>query len=378
VDLVRAFSVLVVLAIHFGPLYISKTSDSPFLANLWYHIWINGGFGVTMFFVVSGFVITRLIASQPEGLFNPDFRNFYSRRVGRIFPLLILFCFIGIVVICLFSTQSRAFEHLYKDPNMPMTPIFWISIATFSFNWYQIFSSYIHENHNLGLHWGLLWSLSIEEQFYLFYPYALKQLRNKKNLILFLSAFIILGPLSTRVFSYFFPNNLFPEKNSFSNFGLIAIGCLLYLVSTQYEQYLSKNHNKCIQSCLLGVSLIGIFYWHSYASINDWWFFWGPVFWEPWIPTLLAFGVFFFLLGGLHLDIFNSKYWSVLGWIGKLSYGGYLYHVFVLYLLWPFLTGKNEFLGFFAFVAVTFVWAELSYRYFEVPANLYIRKLLKR
>ena len=99
VDLVRAFAILIVLAHHLGLATISKPSKSFSLAYLWYRVWINGYFGVTIFFVVSGFVITRLIASEPGGLFNPDFKEFYIRRIGRIFPLLVLVCLIGIIVI---------------------------------------------------------------------------------------------------------------------------------------------------------------------------------------------------------------------------------------------------------------------------------------
>ena len=259
-----------------------------------------------------------------------------------------------------------------------MTPAFWASIATFSFNWYQIFSAHVHEKHGIGMHWGILWSLAIEEQFYLFYPLVLKRLRNEQNLILFLIAVIIFGPLCGKWFAATFPDYPSLDKNSFGNFGFIAIGCLLYLVSVRHKNFLSKNRNKCLQFCFMGLCLIGAFYWHVYVSVNYWWFFWGPTFLELWIPTLLAFGVFFFLLGGLHLNFFNSKYWSILGWIGKLSYGGYLYHMFVLYLLWPFFAGRTEWFDFFIFVTVTFSLAELSYRYFEVPANLWIRKIWGR
>jgi peptidoglycan/LPS O-acetylase OafA/YrhL len=376
VDLVRAFSILVVLAHHLGCYYISERSHCSFLADLWYRIWINGAFGVTMFFVVSGFVITRLIASQPGGLFNPDYREFYTRRIGRIFPLLALICLIGIVTIHCFPAPSAAFQILLKDPNTPLTPAFWASIATFSFNWYQIFSTHIHENQKIGLHWGVLWSLAIEEQFYFFYPFLLKRLRNEKNLIVFLCALIVFGPLSTKFFIYLFPANPAPDKNSFADFGLIAIGCLLYLFSNRYESFLLKNKAKCVQLCWAGLFMIGIIYWHNYASVDDWWFFWAPSFLGYFYSITLAFGVFFFLLGSLHLDFFKSKYWSVIGWIGKLSYGGYLYHVMVLYLLWPFLTGKNEFLDYFLLAAATFGLAELSYRFFEVPVNLWIRKSL--
>jgi len=376
VDLVRAFAILLVLTHHLGLASISKPSESFSLAYLWYRVWINGFFGVTIFFVVSGFVITRLIASEPGGLFNPDFKEFYIRRIGRISPLLVLVCLIGIIVISVFPENSQAFAYILKDPNSHLTPAFWASIATFSFNWYQIFSAHIHEKYGVGLYWGVLWSLAIEEQFYLFYPFILKSLRNERNLILFLITIIISSPLCGKLFTAVFSDYSALEKNSFGNFGFIAIGCLLYLVSIRYKDFLSRNRNKCLQFCFIGLFLAGAFYWHIYVSVNYWWFFWEPPFLTLFAPTFLAFGAFFFLLGGLHLDFFNSKYWSVLGWIGKLSYGGYLYHAFVLYLLWPFFAGRNEWLDFFIFALVTFGLAELSYRYFEVPVNLFIRRLL--
>jgi peptidoglycan/LPS O-acetylase OafA/YrhL len=374
VDLVRAFAILIVLAHHLGLASISQPSQSTFLAYLWYRIWINGYFGVTMFFVVSGFVITRLIASESGGLFNPDFKEFYIRRVGRIFPLLILICLMGFIAISVFPENSRAFAYVLKDPGSPTTLAFWTSIATFSFNWYQIFSAHIHEKHGVGLYWGILWSLSIEEQFYLFYPLLLKKLQSERNLIFFLIAVIILGPLCGKWFEIVFSDFPSLDKNSFGNFGFIAIGCLLYLISVRYRNYLAQNRNKCLQFLFLGLFLIGVFYWHIYVSVNYWWFFWEPPFIHLYIPTFFAFGVFFFLLGGLHLDFFKSKVWVVPAFIGKLSYGGYLYHSLTLYVFWSIFTDRNDWPDYFIYIVITFGLAELSYRYFEVPTNLWIRK----
>lgn len=383
VDIVRALSILVVLAHHLGFFHIATPSSNPFVNYLWDKLWFNGVFGVTVFFVVSGFVITRLIASQPGGLFNPNYRDFYARRVGRIFPLLTLICLIGILMMTFFSSYSSAFVYVFKDPHTPHTPTFWLSIATFTFNWYEIFSTHgwyqISSNpqsqnmmglHWTGLHWGVLWSLSIEEQFYLFYPWVLKRLRNKRNLILFLSVLIVSGPFMVGLFSDFFKGFHFFENNSFTNFGFIAIGCLLCLVSFEYEEFFLKNKRLCVCLCLLGILLTGTLYCHSYVEADGWWYFLAP--------TSIAFGIFLFLLGGLHLNFFNSKYWSFLGWIGKLSYGGYLYHSFILYLLCPFLTGKGGLVGFFILAGLTFTVSELSYRFFEVPSNLFIRKLFNR
>jgi len=250
VDLVRTFAIVIVIARHLGGVYIVSPSHPLFLAYLWFRLWASGNYGVTLFFVVSGFVISRLIAAQPGGLFNPSYKYFYSRRIGRIFPLLILICLIGITVVSFFPKQSGAFEYVFQDIHRPLTSSFWISVATFSFNWYQIFSP----NSYIGLSWTILWSLAVEEQFYLFYPLVLKRLRNEKKLTLFLIVVIILGPLMTEVIKFFFHDLIFSEHNSFENFSFIAIGCLLYLVSTRYEEFLSKNKKRCVQFCLFGLA----------------------------------------------------------------------------------------------------------------------------
>jgi peptidoglycan/LPS O-acetylase OafA/YrhL len=361
VDLVRAYAILVVIAFHLGTLYIVKASQPQFLAYLWFRFWMSVSYGLTLFFVVSGFVISRLIASESGGLFNPDYRNFYSRRVGRILPLLVLACLIGITMISFFSKPSGAFEYVFQDIHKPLTRSFWVSVVTFSVNWYQIFSPHSY----IGLQWSVLWSLSIEEQFYFFYPLVLKRLQNKRNLTLFLIAVIVLGPVLGKLFQLFFKNIIVPERNSFENFSFIAIGCLLYLVSTRYEEVLSKNKMKSVQLCLLGLVLVGTAYSPHFLLAD-----------RLLGEMLMAWGGFFFLLGGLHLNIFNSKHWSIFTSIGRLSYGGYLYHAVVLYFLWPFLMGKNDFFDFFILSAATFFLAGLSFRFFEVPANLWIRKIL--
>ena len=92
----------------------------------------------------------------------------------------------------------------------------------------------------------------------------------------------------------------------------------------------------------------------------------------------IAWGIFFFLLGGLHLDFFNSKYWAPLARPGILSYGGYLFHPAILFFLCPVWIGKNEYLAFVMVAVVIFAFAQLSYRYFEIPCNLWIRRVFGR
>ncbi len=369
VDLVRTASILTVLAIHLGCHYVTQSSHSPFWAGLWYKLWINGGFGVTMFFVVSGFVITRLIASQPppHGLFNPDYRDFYARRAGRILPLLASTCLIGILMISFFQNSSYIYEYAFKNPKASFTGSLWLSIATFTFYWYKLLwhsaaSSY-------GLHWDLLWSLSIEEQFYFCYPFLLKKLGTERNLRLFLVILIFFPPIFSALHSFYFPRQTVPILGDLAPFGAIAVGCLLYLASERFKPALSQNKKASCVLFLVGLAIFLKAYLHQDYKADVMGHILGG--------SLITWGLFLLILGGLHLEFFNSKIWVPFALPGTLSYGGYLIHPTILYFLWPVLSGKNEFLAFFIFIIGTFTVAQLSYRFFETPVNLWVRRTAK-
>jgi len=368
IDLVRTLSILVVLAGHLQALFINNGSKYYFLEYLWFKFWLNHGFGVSIFFVVSGFLITRLLAQDEQGLYNPDMRNFYVRRAGRIFPLLLLICLIRIAVNFTADTKTIPFQHCFGDPKSITSVILWVSIATFSMNWYKL--SLIFHPVNLGLHWYVLWSLSIEEQFYFFYPFLLKKLGGQRNLVLFLALMILLGPLSILAAWQYYPrdNNFF--YNSFAAFNMIAMGCLLYLASERYHLMLKTEKRKSLLLCLSGLLILWVVYFHVYVRIDYWWTIWGNNF--------IGIAAFLFLLGGLHMEFFEKKFWSFLTLPGRLSYGIYLFHSTVLFILWPYLGGLNQWVAFFFFSAATTAVAWLSFRFFEVPANLWVRKVTGR
>src|ERR1700722_17076092 len=110
IDAVRCVSILLVLFGHQRYLFINHPAYSHFWEMVYYRIWLNHGFGVTAFFVVSGFLITRVIASRPGGLFRPDFRDFYARRTGRLFPLLATVCLSVFVLVHVLSNLAPANE----------------------------------------------------------------------------------------------------------------------------------------------------------------------------------------------------------------------------------------------------------------------------
>jgi peptidoglycan/LPS O-acetylase OafA/YrhL len=370
IDLVRAFSILSVLAAHLGPQYITRGTEGGFLQEVWFKLWVNGQYGVSVFFVVSGFLITQTIASNPKGLYQPDFRDFYVRRAGRILPLLAVCCLTGFVIMNFFKTPSPRYDLCFRGGPDSYPAAFWVSIAIFSMNWYAL----LHKDpsFSIGLYWGILWSLSIEEQFYLLYPMVLRAVGRERNLVFFLAAVVLAGPLSMVVGLGHQLGPLFfkVKLNSFAGFNQIAMGCLLYLASHRYKPYLEKNKRVRLYLMFSGLAVCLLTYSEYIVRIDYWW--------EVFGCALIGLGISMFLLGALHSEFFKSPFWAIPGLLGKLSYGGYLYHVSVLFFIWPLLTGKNDYVGLAILTAATFGISYLSFYLYEKPVNLFIRRVFGR
>ena len=127
------------------------------LLVLMFHLEIAyfGWAGVILFFVLSGYLITKTLYTEKESSspLKNKFRNFWARRALRIFPLYYLYFFILLLILI--------FKGLPANPEMP-----WL--FTYSYNFYLI---NVYDTKGPSFLTGHLWSLSIEEQFYLFFPF---------------------------------------------------------------------------------------------------------------------------------------------------------------------------------------------------------------
>ena len=129
-----------------------------------------GWAGVEIFFVLSGFLITSVLladADLPVGLY---LKRFYWRRLLRIFPL--YYFYLGLVAAAYLMTGRPSLFGRY-----------WPSLLTYTFNFEFLLPSYRNE-----YTFGHFWSLSIEEQFYLFWPLALYFLDRRKRQTVALAA----------------------------------------------------------------------------------------------------------------------------------------------------------------------------------------------
>lgn len=353
VDLLRTAALVPVLASH-SLASLAPGASGP--AALWGFFGRNNLYGVTAFFVVSGFLITRVLAGGPGGLERPSLRRFYVRRAGRILPLALLFILIG----CLFLAWGRS--QGAQVPDRFLHPWIYLSLLSFTFNWYQIAVNVPW----FGLHWMVFWSLAVEEQFYALYPLALRKWGKARSRVALLVGVALWGPAFRLGAAWMYPDHFWLRSiATFSALDALALGALLHLAWEAHGAELRRR-----PALALGLSALGaVLVVHTYAttSIHDPWdLVWGP--------TLLALGCFFFLLGGLAVPAFESDWLRPLALPGRYSYGNYLLHTTVLFFTASYLSALPPLVSFPAYFAVCTVVAGLSFRYFESPLNRWIRR----
>lgn len=346
-DGVRAIAVLLVLWHHFAPTY---ANPGPL-----------GAIGVGLFFVLSGFLITRILLNCrdkiDQGQSTPGrmLKQFYVRRFLRIFPL-----FYGtIAVLWIFDVtgfRDRVWWHLT-----------YLSNILFSIRDFPRGPNYPLERH--------FWSLSVEEQFYLVWPFLILFAPRKKlgGLILLT---ILIGPL-WRVLIQMNEVNLGLHRRSLLDqwatpgcLDLLGLGALLAYVSIPQFGF-SRYWKGLVETAgVIGVPLIFIYITlagvGALPSIPDQ---------TPYLPTALA-GV---CLVGLSARGFSGPLGYLLQsapmtYIGRISYGLYVIHMFVPHLmihLFPH-AGFGKAGGwsqFFIFSFVSILLATVSWYLYEAPIN---------
>jgi len=184
-DALRAIAFLGVFYAHSGTIFTGTNPWVNFPLNIWGKFTVYGSYGVNFFFVLSGFLITFLLLREREKTGSINIRHFYRKRVLRIWPVYFVTLFFAAWVLpSLISPETYA---VYTMTNPHMTSAeFWYSFF-FSANFYQGLS--------LGmapLSIGILWSVCIEEQFYLIWPWLVKWF-NPRRLLLATTAIITLS-----------------------------------------------------------------------------------------------------------------------------------------------------------------------------------------
>jgi len=218
VDVLRALAILFVLMNHVNMRLrlarIPYTEGLPeqLVTSL---VW-NGQRGVQIFFAVSGFLITTMSLRRWGSLSRVSVRGFYLMRFARIVPLLLLL--LGV----LSALHLAHVEHFVVSAKTGGLPRALLAALTFHVNILEARRGYLPGN------WDILWSLSVEEVFYLFFPLVARIFGRGKLFVLVLLGFVALGPFARTVFTH--GNEVWKEYSYLGGMDAIALGCLTALV----------------------------------------------------------------------------------------------------------------------------------------------------
>ena len=322
---------------------IYGTGNWPFLNR--------GEDAVNFFFTLSGFLITYLLLLEIKKTGTISIKQFYLRRVFRIWPLYFLVVAIGFFI----------FTILYKRVMH--------GSSYFTFNTFQgllcflfFLPNYMAVNYQVGLLYPL-WSIGVEEQFYLFWAPLVKLFR--KNIIVFLILFAV---ISTIFYSLIYNQHIvFSEKiQKFlltQKFFEMAIGSLFaYIIYKKYDWYnTSVFSSKPIQLIILVIIL-----WHYTIGFS----FSGSLLFK--IACSILYG---FLI--LNVSVITHKLLDLdnplLNYLGVISYGLYMYHMIVDYILRTTVSKIGYMLPsklliplyYVVLLCGTIALAGFSYKYFE-------------
>lgn len=283
----RGISIIIVLMAH---LHLSR--------NPIYLRCFNGALGVDIFFVLSGFLITSICLKEYKLTGNLLLKNFYVRRILRIIPVAYLYIVAIIVLNILFKLQIPYFQ--------------FINAALFLMN-----SSYF-QKHNYTPELVHYWSLSVEEQFYIIFPFILKKSFSvffiyTLLIVLLLPIFCgfqLLFKIPDHGYLYLFMRLLF-------KFQAIAVGCLLAMLA--FKKHLNYKWLLCYRT-IGNLAAVFIILYLQY----DPWYGVKAVYTNLIISSLIAYIIISNIVPsrGVIFKLLNSRW---LSFIGLLSYSIYIW-----------------------------------------------------
>jgi peptidoglycan/LPS O-acetylase OafA/YrhL len=303
-DGLRAISISLVVAGHWAELRNHSDIAGAF-ANL----------GVRIFFIISGYLITTLLLKEQTKTSTISLREFYVRRAYRILPAAMVFM-------------------------LPVFVIFWGQLR-----WYHMAAAALYlANFDFAHPWflGHLWSLSVEEQFYLLWPGVLK--RWFRHRVAILAGVVATAPIY-RVACHFLGLHGKADETFPAVADILAVGCLLAIFSAR----LPKISRMWAGLMILPVLLVPIYAGYLRFHITP-------------LLLFLLWPLMHLSIAGLLLHVVQKPYWLLnlrpAVWLGKISYSLYLWQQLFAY-------GSHSRPAYFALFALG--PASASYYFVEQP-----------
>ncbi len=308
-----------------------------------------GWTGVDLFFVLSGFLITGILLDTKNRAHY--YRNFIFKRALRIFPLYYF-------TLAAFFTLNHYFRFA---PDNLQSHQFWF--WTYTQNIYFSFNGWFQGESNLLNHF---WSLAQEEQFYLFWPIVVYYFSPVKTI-----RFCLLGIIVSLVLRNIHPANPFSYVFFFSRFDSMLIGGLAAILIRQNREWLNR-FVRPLALASLATLLIALAVTRNMDSKAIFFIRAGYTVFDVFFGCLILLTLDSSPSGVIFKKIFRSK---LLVFLGKYSYGIYVYHwiflgtVFPKYFFWPNLTTHHTFNVLVAatcFTVLVIILSVISFHVFEL------------
>ena len=361
IDLLRGLAIFLVLMNHVNiRLLIARVPYTNYLPAWLLHLLVwNGQLGVQIFFAVSGFLITSIALRRWGPLLRVNLRDFYLLRFARIAPLLL-------VLLAVLSGLHLAHVHNFvvteKTGGLGRALL---AALTFHVNVLEARRGYLPGA------WDILWSLSVEEMFYLFFPIVCRIAGRGKLFIAILAAFVALGPFGRTVFTH--GSEIWREYSYLGGMEGIAMGCLTALICSRVRfspavlRALAVTGSLTIATCL-------VFSWQFSSA---------------WLGragldmTLLGLGSCIVIAASAQTLWRSPRLLFPLVRIGRYSYEVYLTHMFVVFALFSLFVNEGKRMGFVPvlFVATILIAALVGAavaRWYSEPMNRRLRSRYAR
>lgn len=327
IDGLRAIAVVSVIIFHLG-----------FLRN--------GYLGVDIFFVISGYLITGISFNElSDGKFS--ILSFYERRIRRIIPLVLVTTTVAFVL-GLFFMLPDDLENLSQSVFASNFSVNNILMKITSADYWAVKNDYKPLMHT--------WSLGVEEQFYLLYPFIFFYLdKGKKNFILplliflsILSLFLFLSSSNTASKFYFLQYRFFE----------LAVGGICAIYFTGKENFINERCSSIYLYTSI-IILILIIYFNPIKSNEI-----KVVITVLFTAVILVTGNFFYNVNSLYKSLFSNK---LITFIGKISFSLYLWHQIVFAFTRYFVVDEISIIISIILITITIILSVLSYYLIENP-----------
>lgn len=358
IDFLRGIGICAVLLLHFALAYgVANCPLMPLVGeDALSAVFFNGNYGVTMFFVVSGYLITSMSLARWNEPARLDMRKFYVYRFARIMPSLLLALAIivplGLLDVPFFSNRhaGEAMPDSFFVIAVLSVLTFWHNVLMQSAGWF---------NYCLNIYW----SLSVEEVFYLALPFVFLGLRRRSLVAIGCLVLVAVAPYYRSLHA---DDELFFECGYLACFDAIALGCLSALLVARFK---IDGVTARVSRWVAGVG-VAVFYLRGIDGHEVWGF------------SLVALSTALYVVASARDD--RSRFaigraTALIRWFGRHSYELYLFHIIALALMrnvWDkhTLPAAGWLPWFVLFVAASALVAMLVARFVSEPANRALRQ----